>query len=169
VNDWGFYGGYAYLSHPGRVEIDWDQLEQQSWAKQVPLDLTRISSVRFNLERPATFQYSVANLRFLPLGQTGDTGAVTLTGVAWNDYAGAGSTAQLTLSGPLTWGTKGTSVNFGWNTLDAPLPGGGMDLTAFRGLAFEIEGQADRTYAIQGLTEADNGPETMKGRGANLK
>ena len=44
-----------------------------------------------------------------------------------------------------------------------------MDLSAYRGIAFELDGKANRTYAIDGLTETDNGPETVEGRGARLR
>jgi hypothetical protein len=169
VTDWGFYGGYAYLSQPGRVEIDWNQLAQPGWAQQIPLDLTKVTAVCFGLENPATYHYSVANFRLLPPGQTGDSGAVTVTGGTWGFYSGSGSSGQLTLSGPPAWGVKGTSVLFGWGSLTAALPGGGMDLSAYRGIAFELDGKADRTYAINGLTETDNGPETVEGRGAKLR
>jgi hypothetical protein len=165
VSDYGNYGSYAYLTKPGRVEMDWNQLDQQAWAKQIPMDLTKVDSVGFSEEQPAAFQYSIANLRFLPIGKTGDEGAVTVTGATWAVYSNNGSTAKLNLSGPVTWGTSGTNVLFGWNTLRATLAGGSTDLTGYRGMAFEIEGKAERTYAIQGLTETDNGPETVKGRG----
>lgn len=170
VTDWGYYGGYAYLSKaPGRVEIDWSQLTQQGWAKQVPLDLTKVVSVRFGLENPVTFQFSAANLRFLPLGQTGDQGAVTVTGTSWFFAAGAGSTGQIGPQGPVAWGASGTNVLFGWSVLTASLPGGGVDLTGYRGMAFNFEGKADRINAIDGLADTDNGPETVEGRGAHLK
>jgi hypothetical protein len=168
VTDWGYYGGYAYLSSGfQRVEIDWNQLDQPSWAQHIPMDLTKIDLVKFSLDRPAQYGFQVSNLRFLPAGQTGDAGAVTVQS-AWAVYTGSGSTGQLTLSGPVTWGISGTNVLGGWGTLQAPLPGGAMDLTAYRGMAFEIEGSAEPTENIQGLTAMDNGPEPRPGRGANL-
>ncbi|HXL73871.1 MAG TPA: hypothetical protein VN963_09630 [bacterium] len=94
---------------------------------------------------------------------------MTVTGAAWGVYSGSGSSGQLSLSGPPAWGTIGTSVLFGWSSLTAALPGGGMDLSAYRGIAFELDGKANRTYAIDGLTETDNGPETVEGRGARLR
>ena len=168
VTDWGYYGGYAYLSPASqRVEIDWDQLDQPSWARHIPMDLTKIDLVKFSLDRPSNYEFQVSNLRFLPAGQTGDNGAVTVQS-AWGVYTGSGSTGQLTLSGPVTWGISGTNVLGGWGTLQAPMPGGAMDLTAYRGMAFEIQGSAEPTENIQGLTAVDNGPEAKPGRGAKL-
>lgn len=168
VTDYGYYGGYAYLDSPGRVEIDWSQLAQPWWSVQVPLDLTQISSIAFGMECLAdSFTFSVSNLRLLPKDQKADEGAVTLTG-SWYSDAGQGSACSLSLAGPVTWGATGKSVLGGWNTTGTSLSGSGRDLSPYRGLAFEIGGTAVRKYDLNGCADEDNGPGPKPGRGANL-
>lgn len=168
IADYGYYGGYAYLDSPGRVEVDWDQLAQAWWPIQVPLDLTKVDSISFGMECLAdSFDITVAHLRLLPKGQKGDDGAVTLTG-GWFSNAGQGSTCSLSQTGPVTWGATGKNVLGGWTTAGISLSGGQRDLKAYRGLAFELGGTAVRKYDLNGCADEDNGPEPKPGRGANL-
>ena len=167
VTDYGYYGGYAYLGAPGRVEVDWGQLEQPWWAVKVPLDLTQIPTIAFSIECLAdSFTFTVANLRLLPKGLKGDDGAVTLAG-NWFSYAGQGATSTLSLSGPATWGATGKTVVGGWNSTGLPLTSSQRDLTAYRGLAFEIGGTAVMKYNLNGCVDEDNGPDPKPGRGAS--
>lgn len=147
---WGSYTAYTTLAPqpgPRRVELDWSQFAQPAWdQQQVPLDLSQVLSIGFTLDSLAdTFTYTVANLRLLPAGGTGDTAAVAVPGSPW------------TVNG--TGGSKSLSV---------PLPTNMQDLTGYRGLAFELAGTASRSYSFQGFQDVDNGPEPLPGRGARL-
>ena len=168
IADYGYYGGYAYLNAPGRVEVDWNQLAQAWWPVQVPLDLAKVDSIGFAIECLAdNFDFTVAHLRLLPKGENGDDGAVTLTG-GWFSNAGQGSTCSLSQTGPVTWGATGKNVLGGWTTSGIPLSGSQRDLTAYRGLAFELGGTAVRKYDLNGCLDEDNGPDPKPGRGAHL-
>lgn len=169
ITDYGYYGGYADLDPgPRRVEIDWTRLDQPWWSAQVPLELTRINAISFSVDCLADpFTFTIANLRLLPQGRTGDAGAVTITG-SWWSTAGQGSACALSASGPVTWGAAGKSVLGGWNTTGVSLPPGLADLGPYRGLAFEIGGKAVRDYRLNGCKDQDNGPEAKPGRGAVL-
>ncbi len=173
VPDYGSYMAYTPLAPqpgPRRVEIDWSQLAQPGWSQQqVPLDLSRVDSIVFGFDSlVASFSYTIGNLRLLPAGGTGDAGAVPVTGAAWTVHSSGGSACTLTASGPLTWGASGSSVLGGQNLLTAPLPASLTNLTAYRGLAFELAGTASRTYNFQGFQDVDNGPGAVPGRGATL-
>jgi hypothetical protein len=173
IPDYGFYMAYTPLAPqpgPRRVEIDWSQLAQPGWSQQqVPLDLSEVDSILFGFDSiVGNFDYTISNLRLLPTGQTGDAGAVPVTGTAWTTTSSGGSVCTLTASGPLTRGASGTSALNGQNLLIAPLPAGSTDLTAYRGLAFELAGTASRTYNFQGYQDVDNGPAAEPGRGAIL-
>jgi hypothetical protein len=173
IPDYGFYMAYAPLAPqpgPRRVEIDWSQLHQPGWSQeQVPLDLSLVNSILFGFDFPvAGFNYTISNLRLLPVGGSGDAGAVPVTGTAWTVSSSGGSVCTLTASGPLVWGASGSSALDGQNLLNAPLAAGLTDLTAYRGLAFELAGTAWRTYDFQGYQALDNGPDPEPGRGATL-
>ena len=56
----------------------------------------------------------------------------------------------------------------GQNVLTAPLQSSLTDLTAYRGLAFELAGAGSRSYNFQGYQDVDNGPDPASGRGATL-
>jgi len=173
IPDYGFYMAYtplAPLPGPRRVEIDWSQLAQPGWSQQqVPLDLSQVDAIVFGFDSMIdSFNYTIGNLRLLPAGATGDTGAVPVTGTAWTASSSGGSACTLTASGPVTWGASGASVFDGANSLTAPLPAGLTDLTAYRGLAFELAGTASRNYSFQGYQDVDNGPAAVPGRGATL-
>ena len=173
IPDYGFYMAYAPLvpqPGPRRVEIDWSQLAQPGWSQaQVPLNLSEVDSILFGFDSiVGNYDYTIGNLRLLPTGQTGDMGAVPVTGVAWTTTSSGGSVCTLTASGPLTWGASGSSALNGQGLLTAPLPAGLTNLTAYRGLAFELAGTASRTYDFQGYQDVDNGPPAEPGRGASL-
>lgn len=173
IPDYGFYEAYTPLAPqpgPRRVEIDWSQMGQPGWSQQqVPLNLSEVDSILFGFDPiVGSFDYTIGNLRLLPAGETGDTGAVPVTGTTWTAISSGGSACTLTASGPLTWGASGSSVLNGQNLLNAPLPAGLTNLTAYRGLAFELAGTASRTYNFQGYQDADNGPDPEPGRGATL-
>jgi hypothetical protein len=74
----------------------------------------------------------------------------------------------LTNPAPTTWGDTGSSAFNGQNALTAPLQSGLTDLTAYRGLAFELAGSGSRSYNFQGYQDVDNGPAAKPGRGATL-
>ena len=167
VADYGYWGGYAFLAGgPGRVELDFDALDQPWWAVPLRRDLSWITAVLFSVEVPSRFRFAVSHLRLLPLGGRGDEGAVPLEGVSWSAGAGKGSTTRLSVQGPPAWGAEGESVELGWNVLSAGLPEGGRDLSRYRGLAFKIEGRAAKDYGRHGCEAEDNGPEALAGRGA---
>jgi hypothetical protein len=173
IPDYGYYGSYTTLAPqpgPRRVEIDWSQLAQPGWSQQqVPMDLSNVTGIMFTLDVLATqFNYTIANLRLLPSGQTGDAGAVAVAGATWTAQCGSGSTCTLSTPSPNTWGISGTSVFHGTNTLLAQLPSGMTDLTVYRGLAFDLAGTASRNYSFQGFQDVDNGPDPAPGRGATL-
>lgn len=173
ISDYASYFAYttlAPLQGSRRVEILWSQLVQPAWSQlQVPMDLSAVYSIGFSLDPPATpFSYTVSNLRLLPLGETGDTGAVPVSGTTWTTNCSSDSTCALSDSGPVTWGVSGSTPYFGSNNLTAPLPPALQNLTAYRGLAFELAGTASRSYSFQGFRDVDNGPEAVPGRGARL-
>jgi len=173
IPDYGFYMAYTPLAPqpgPRRVEIDWSQLAQPGWSQQqVPLDLSEVDSIFFGFDSiVGSFDFTISNLRLLPAGETGDTGAVPVTGADWTTSASGGSVCTLTASGPLTWGASGSSGLNGQNLLIAPLPAGLTSLAAYRGLAFELAGTASRTYDFQGYQDVDNGSAAEPGRGATL-
>ena len=173
IPDYGFYMVYTPLAPqpgPRRVEIDWSQLSQPGWSQQqVPLSLSQVNSIAFGFDfMVASFSYSISNLRLLPAGGTGDTGAVPITGVTWTVSSSGASSCTLTATGPVTWGASGSSGLSGQNQLTAPLPAGLKNLTGYRGLAFELAGTASRTYNFQGFQAVDNGPDAVPGRGATL-
>jgi hypothetical protein len=173
IPDYGSYMAYVPLAPqpgPRRVEVDWYQLAQPGWSQQqVPMDLSRVDSIAFSFEPEIeSFSYTISNLRLLPSGETGDSGAVPVTGTTWTVSSSGGSTCILAASGPAVWGASGSSVFNGGNALAAPLPANLKDLTAYRGLAFELAGTAFRTYGFQGYEDLDNGPQPAPGRGATL-
>ena len=173
IPDYGAYMTYIPLAPqpgPRRVEVDWDQLTQPGWSQQqVPLNLSQVDSISFGFDpEVAAFNYTISNLRLLPAGGTGDVGAVAVTGTTWTVSSSGGSTCALTASGPAAWGASGSSVFNGANSLSAPLPQGLKNLTAYRGLAFELAGTASRTFNFQGYQDVDNGPDPAPGRGATL-
>jgi len=173
IPDYGFYQAYTPLAPqpgPRRVEIDWSQLAQPGWSQeQVTLDLSEVDSILFGFDPIVwNFDYTIGNLRLLPAGGSGDAGAVPVTGTTWTASASGGSMCTLTAFGPLTWGASGSSVLNGQNVLIAQLPAGLTNLTAYRGLAFELAGTASRTYDFQGYQDVDNGPDAAPGRGATL-
>ncbi len=155
---------------PRRVEILWSQLAQPGWSLQeVPLDLSVVNSIVFNFESPATsFSYSIANLRLLPLGGTGDDGAVAVDGATVQADSSGGSTCTLTTPAAATWTAAGANAFRGANSLTVSLPSGLTDMRAYRGLAFELVGTATRDYKFQGYQDVDNGPDAVPGRGATL-
>ena len=172
IPDYGSYMTYVPLAPqpgPRRVEVDWDQLAQPGWSQQqVPLNLSQVDSIAFGFEPVVgTFDFTIGNLRLLPAGGTGDAGAVAVTGTSWTVSSSGGSTCTLTASGPATWGASGSAV-FNGASLTAPLPPALKDLTAYRGLAFELAGTATRTFNFQGYQDVDNGPDPAPGRGATL-
>jgi hypothetical protein len=163
VTDSGYYGGYAYLSAGAqRVELDWPQLGQPWWAIQVPMSLTATTTISFGMECLADYSYSISNLRYLPavMGATPDSGAVAVN-ASWYAAAGSGSTSTLTSTSPPS--ASGSSVPDGWNMLGAYLnntvtAGAALDLSQYRGIAFEISGSATRSYATAGCAASNNGP-----------
>jgi hypothetical protein len=169
IPDSAFFCAYTPLvaqPDPRRVEIDWSQLAQPGWSlTEVPMNLSQVYSIRFELTFQATtFDYTITNLRLLPEGQTGDTGAVPITGTTWTVNACAGTNYVLSPTGRLS----GSNPQRGLNALSLPLPTGMNDLRAYRGLAFELSGSASTTYDLLGCLDEDNGPEAIPGRGATL-
>jgi hypothetical protein len=167
------YGAYTTLtpqSGPRRVELDWNDFAQPGWQTQaVPLDLSRVDSIVFGADTTgASFNYTIANLRLLPIGASADIGAVPVAGTSWTATYGSPSTCSLTAFGPVTWGVSGTHAYGGSNSLTAPLPASLTNLAAYRGLAFDLSGTASRKYNHQGYQDVDNGPEPAAGRGARL-
>jgi len=173
IPDYAYYFAYITLTPspgPRRVEVDWSQMAQPAWSQnQLPMDLSQVWAITFALD-PITndFNYTVSNLRLLPTGATGDTGAVAVNGGNWTVSCNGGSTCALTNPSPTTWGDAGSSVFDGQNALTAPLQSSLSNLTAYRGLAFELAGSASRTYNFQGYQDVDNGPAAEAGRGAAL-
>jgi hypothetical protein len=173
IPDYAYYTAYLTLTPspgPRRVEVDFSQMAQGAWSQnQVPLDLSQVSAINFTFDPIAnSFNYTVNNLRMLPAGATGDTGAVAVSGGNWTVSCNGGSTCALTNAASTTWGDMGSSVFNGQNALTAPLQSSLTDLTAYRGLAFELAGSASRSYNFQGYQDVDNGPAAEPGRGATL-
>jgi hypothetical protein len=173
IPDYAYYTAYVTLTPspgPRRVEVDFSQMAQGAWSQnQVPMDLSQVWAITFSLDPIAnSFSYTVSNLRLLPAGSTGDTGAVAVNGGDWTVSCSGGSTCALTNSSSTTWGDTGSSVFNGQNSLTAPLPSNLSDLTSYRGLAFELAGSGSRTYNFQGYQDVDNGPAAEAGRGATL-
>ncbi len=173
IPDYDYYMAFVTLAPspgPRRVEIDFSQMMQDAWSQnQVPMDLSQVDAISFAVNPIAnSFDYTVSNLRLLPAGVTGDTGAVTVNGGDWTVGCNGGSTCALTNPASGTWGDTGSSVFDGQNALTAPLQTSLNNLTAYRGLAFELAGSASRTFNFQGYQDVDNGPESEPGRGATL-
>jgi sugar lactone lactonase YvrE len=155
---------------PRRVEILCSQIVQPGWSqREVPLDLSVVNSVVFNFESPATsYTYSIADLRLLPTGGTGDTGAVPVVGATVQAGSSGGSTCTLSTPDAATWSVTGANAFRGVNNLTVSLPSGMNDWRAYRGFAFEIVGTATRDYKFQGYQDIDNGPAAVPGRGGTL-
>jgi hypothetical protein len=173
IPDYAYYTAYITLTPspgPRRVEVDFSQMAQGAWSQnQVPMDLSQVWAIMFSFDPIAnSFNYTVSNLRLLPAGATGDTGAVAVNGGNWTVDCNGGSTCALTNPSSTTWGDTGSSVFNGQNVLSAPLQSSLADLTAYRGLAFELAGSGSRTYNFQGYQDMDNGPAAEPGRGATL-
>ena len=173
ILDYDYYMAFTTLAPspgPRRVEIDFSQMAQDAWSQnQVPMDLSQVDAITFDFSPIAnSFNYTVSNLRLLPVGATGDTGAVAVKGGDWTVGCNGGSTCALTNPAPGIWGDAGSSVFNGQNALTAPLQSSLTDLTAYRGLAFELAGSASRTFNFQGYQDVDNGPAAEPGRGATL-
>ena len=173
IPDYAYYTAYVTLTPspgPRRVEVDFSQMAQGAWSQnQVPMDLSQVWAISFSLDPIANdFSYTVSNLRLLPAGASGDAGAVAVAGGNWSVSCNGGSTCALTNPAPATWGDTGSSVFNGQNTLSAPLQSDLTNLTAYRGLAFELAGSASRSYNFQGYQDIDNGPAAEPGRGATL-
>jgi hypothetical protein len=173
IPDYSYYTAYVTLTPPPgprRVEVDWPQMAQGAWSQnQVPMDLSQVNAITFSLEQPASaFAYAISNLRLLPTGGSGDTGAVAVDGGSWTVSCNGGSTCAVTTTGSTSWGDTGSSVFNGQNVLTAPLPSTLTNLSGYRGIAFELSGTASRTYDFQGYQAADNGPDAASGRGATL-
>jgi hypothetical protein len=173
IPDYAYYFAYVTLTPspgPRRVEVDFSQMAQPAWSQnQLPMDLSQVWAITFALDPIAdSFNYTVSNLRLLPTAATGDTGAVAVNGGDWTVGCNGGSTCALTNPSSTTWGDTGSSVFDGQNVLTAPLQSSLTDLTAYRGLAFELAGSASRTYNFQGYQDVDNGPAAEAGRGATL-
>lgn len=173
IPDYAYYTAYITLAPspgPRRVEVDWSQMEQGAWSQnQVPMDLSQVNAISFSFDPPANaFNYSISNLRMLPVGASGDDGAVPVSGDSWTVSCNGGSTCALTTTGPPTWGVTGSSVFNGQNTLTAPLQSSLTDLRGYRGMAFDLAGSASKTYNFQGYQDVDNGPDAVPGRGATL-
>jgi hypothetical protein len=117
------------------------------------------------MDLPCTYTVSIANLRYLPLGASGDLGAVPVA-ANWSVGAGSGSSESLLLSGPTTFEAAGLSAYGGWNGLTATFPTV-TDLSAYRGIAFDLSGSAELGYALAGCAALDNGANPENGRGAN--
>ncbi|MGA3373410.1 MAG: right-handed parallel beta-helix repeat-containing protein [Terracidiphilus sp.] len=173
IPDYSYYFAYVTLAPspgPRRVEVDFSQMVQPAWSQnQLPMDLSQVWSIFFTFDPIVnSFNYTVSNLRLLPAGATGDTGAVAVNGGNWTVSCNGGSTCALTNADPTTWGDTGSSVFDGQNVLNAPLQSSLSNLTSYRGLAFELAGSASRTYNFQGYQDVDNGPDAEPGRGATL-
>ena len=173
IPDYSYYTAFVTLTPspgPRRVEMDFSQMAQGAWSQnQVPMDLSQVWAIMFSLDPIAdSFNYTVSNLRLLPEGATGDTGAIAVNGGNWTVSCNGGSTCALTNPAPGTWGDTGSSVFNGQNVLTAPLQSSLSDLTAYRGLAFELAGSGSRSYNFQGYLDLDNGPAAEPGRGATL-
>jgi hypothetical protein len=173
IPDYAYYTAYLTLTPspgPRRVEVDFSQMAQGAWSQnQVPMDLSQVWAVTFFFDPIASsFNYTVSNLRMLPIGATGDTGAVAVNGSDWTVSCNGGSTCVLTNPAPGTWGDTGSSVFNGQNALSAPLQPALNNLTVYRGLAFELAGSASRSFNFQGYQDVDNGPAAEAGRGATL-
>ena len=173
IPDYAYYTAFFTLTPspgPRRVEVDFSQMAQGVWSQnQAPMDFSTVSGIMFSFDPIAnSFNYTVTNLRLLPTGATGDTGAVAVSGGNWTVSCNGGSTCALTNPAPTTWGDTGSSVFNGQNALNAPLQPSLTDLTAYRGLAFELAGSASRTFNFQGYQDVDNGPAAVTGRGATL-
>jgi hypothetical protein len=150
--------------------VDFPQMAQGAWSQnQVPMDLSQVWAISFALDPIArSFNYTVSNLRLLPAGATGDSGAVAVNGGNWTVSCNGGSTCALTNPASGAWGDTGSSVFNGQNSLTAPLQTSLSDFTAYRGLAFELAGAGSRSYNFQGYQDVDNGPAAEPGRGATL-
>ena len=173
IPDYAYYFAYVTLTPspgPRRVEVDFSQMAQPAWSQnQLPMDLSQVWAIVFTFDPIAnSFNYTASNLRLLPTGATGDTGAVAVNGGDWTVSCSGGSTCALTNLAPTTWGDTGSSVFNGQNALSAPLQPSLTDLTAYRGLAFELAGSGSRTFNFQGYQDVDNGPAAVAGRGATL-
>jgi hypothetical protein len=171
--DYAYYTAFITLTPspgPRRVEVDFSQMAQGVWSQnQAPMDLSTVSAIMFSFDPIAnSFNYTVSNLRLLPTGATGDTGAVAVNGGNWTVSCSGGSTCALTSPASGTWGDTGSSVFNSQNALSAPLQSSLSNLTTYRGVAFELAGSASRTYNFQGYQDVDNGPATVAGRGATL-
>ena len=166
----GFGTSTPLAPGPRRVELLFSQLVQPGWSqREVPLDLSVVTSVVFNFESPASsFTYSIANLRLLPVGRTGDDGAVAVTGAAVQSGSSGGSTYTLSTPSAATWTVAGANAFRGANNLTVALPVAMTDWRAYRGFAFELVGTAARDYKFQGYQDVDNGPDAVPGRGATL-
>ena len=167
------YGAYTTLAPqpgPRRVELDWTDFAQPGWQTQaVPLDLSRVDSIDFGADATGvSFNYTIANLRLLPIGASADIGAVPVAGTSWTATYASPSTCSLAAFGPVTWSVSGTHAYGGSNSLTAPLPASLTNLAAYRGLAFDLSGTATRKYNHQGYQDVDNGAEPAAGRGARL-
>ena len=167
VKDWGYYCGFAYLADPGRVEMDFSRITQPWWPAQVPFDPTSITGFTFSVpDCGVTFNYTIDNLRLLPRDQAGDTDAVTIEpNLYWNDYAGTiqpgGPPAVTALNpvGPPAWGCVGYNPLMGNNSITGRVEGTGVtNLSAYRGIAFEISGGATISYGISHCAGRNNGP-----------
>jgi len=173
IPDYAYYTAYVTLTPspgPRRVEVDFSQMAQGAWSQnQVPMDLSQVWAITFTLDPIANnFNYTVSNLRLLPTGASGDTGAVAVNGGDWTVSCNGGSACALANPAAGTWGDTGSSVFNGQNALTAPLQSSLTDLTAYRGLAFELAGSGSRTFDFQGYQDVDNGPAAEAGRGATL-
>jgi hypothetical protein len=173
IPDYAWYVAYTTLAPqpgPRRVELDWTDFAQPGWQTQaVPLDLSRVDSIFFGTDTTgASFNYTITNLRLLPIGETADAGAVPVAGTSWRAECNSPSTCSLSASGPVTWGASGTHAFGGSNRLAAPLPASLTNLAAYRGLAFDLAGTTTRKYDHQRYQDVDNGAEAAAGRGASL-
>ena len=173
IPDYAYYFAYVTLTPspgPRRVEVDFSQIAQGAWSQnQVPMDLSQVWAITFSLDPIANdFSYTVSNLRLLPAGASGDAGAVAVSGGNWSVSCNGGSTCALANPATATWGDTGSSVFNGQNVLSAPLQSSLTDLTAYRGLAFELSGSGSRSYNFQSYQDTDNGPAAEPGRGATL-
>jgi uncharacterized protein (TIGR03437 family) len=171
IPNWDWYFAYTTLAPgPRRVEIDWSDMAQGVWGRQqVPLNLSEVDAIAFQLEPIATpFSYIVSNLRLLPAGANGDSGSTIVTGATWGTQSANGATCTVSQTSSGGWNLSG-SLPFGASDfLVATLPAGLTDFRAYRGLAFDLAGTASRTWAFQGYRDTDNGPDAAPGRGANL-
>jgi uncharacterized protein (TIGR03437 family) len=145
-------------------------MAQGVWSqRQVPLNLSEVDAVAFQLDPIATpFSFTVANLRLLPAGGSGDAGAVVATGATWRTQCSNGAACTLSQASSGGWNLSGSAPYASTNFLVATLPAGLTDFRAYRGLAFDLAGTASRTWGFQGYRDTDNGPDAATGRGANL-